>query len=532
MLISRRLKQRASSKAKNCLTLKVTFRIQSRINADKLTATRYPFFMKKFFAILMTMSFVGISLSIPASAAVKPGGKCAIEGQIRTSQGKKFTCQKSGKKLVWSKGRSVQRPTPQPTSTEQKEPVGAQSPSATQTASNEVKQDTSPISQSYSNPTVQSLNVDTCKIKENNGNRNNSSFALPTGFPGTTALANKAGTVKWALIPIDFPDMQGGSNFRARVDNQMKLASEWFEVASDGKFKIEWVVADKWITLPNPSSQYSIRQSVNLGDAANGAKLFGDAMKAADPVFDFTNVQTVNFILPEGQTIVEESSQGFPWDAAVRDLKLSEGKISSFAIPGRFFDQLNRQYWSYWVHEFGHAMGIPHIGSSREPNEFMNLDIMGNQDGYARELSGWHRFVAGWLDDKKVYCQELSKLTTTELTLVPLSESKDGLKMSVIKISESKAIVIESRRETKFSCTMPTKRNGVLAYLYDATKSHGENYFIPITPPNRPNEGSSNCPVVPYPDPHLYSGQSISVDGVKIEVLESKEYDKIRVSKA
>jgi M6 family metalloprotease-like protein len=227
---------------------------------------------------------------------------------------------------------------------------------------------------------------------------------LPTGFPRHT-IAQKTGTVKWALIPLDFSDLNGEANFRSRVDEQMKLTSEWFETVSEGKYKVEWVVADKWVRLPGKTSDYAISQSVNLNDAANGPKLFKDAMVAADPSFNFTGVQTVNFILPKGQSFILETSQGFPWDEAVKNLVTNEGSVSSFSIPGKMFDSDNRQYWSYFAHEFGHAMAIPHVGSSREPNPFLGLDIMGNQDGESKELSGWLRFVAGWLDDEKVYCQ-------------------------------------------------------------------------------------------------------------------------------
>ena len=311
----------------------------------------------------------------------------------------------------------------------------------------------------------------------------------------------------------------------------MKLASDWFQTASDGKFKVEWVVAEKWVTLPSSSTSYSVASSMNLVNSQNGTQLFKDAMRAADAVFDFSGIQTVNFILPSGQKVVLESAQGFPWDTAVKELTLDEGKISSFSIAGDFFDQYNRQYWSYWVHEFGHAMGIPHIGSSREPNAFLNLDIMGNQDGFARELSGWNRFVAGWLSDEKVYCQDFSKLTASEFSLTPLSDNKPGNKLAIIRLSGTKAIVLESRRETKFSCTMPTKKNGLLVYIYDATRSHGENYLIPVTPSGRQDESSSNCPVVPYPDPHLYLNQAISIDGVKIQLIESDLYDKVKITK-
>ena len=59
---------------------------------------------KRSIAILIISSLaLGMNLS-PASAAVKPGSACKSEGQITTTSGKKYTCVKKGKKLVWSKG--------------------------------------------------------------------------------------------------------------------------------------------------------------------------------------------------------------------------------------------------------------------------------------------------------------------------------------------------------------------------------------------------------------------------------------------
>ena len=382
----------------------------------------------------------------------------------------------------------------------------------------------------YSPPNQPGANVELCKIKENNNNRRGMPTQLAAGFPGVNII-QKTGVVKWALIPLDFSDLPGEVNFRSRIDEQMKLTSEWFEIASEGKFKVEWVVADKWVRLPNPSNDYRIERSDNLDRTSNGAKLWNDAMTQSDKVFDFTGVQTVNFILPKGHSVITETSQGFPWDAAVKNLVTNEGSVSSFSIPGKFNDELGRQYYPYLIHEFGHAMGIPHIGSSREPNEYMGLDIMSNQDGYSKELSGWLRFVAGWLSDEKVYCQEFSTLKSTDLTLIPLSDSSSGIKMAVIPVSETKAVVVESRRETKFSCSMPTKRNGVLVYTYDATLSHGQNFLKPITPEGRVTEYSSDCPVVGYPNPILYKGQKITVEGVTIEVIDSLNLDKVKLSR-
>lgn len=61
--------------------------------------------MKKAFAVLVIITFLGSSLSLPAFAAVKPGAKCASKGQIKSGQGKKYTCIKSGKRLVWAESK-------------------------------------------------------------------------------------------------------------------------------------------------------------------------------------------------------------------------------------------------------------------------------------------------------------------------------------------------------------------------------------------------------------------------------------------
>lgn len=375
--------------------------------------------------------------------------------------------------------------------------------------------------------------VERCMIKEVSNYRG----MTGAGFPEWVPLTPKSGTVKWALIPIDFPDLEGEENFRARVDEQMALLSEWFDVVSGGRFKVEWVVAENWITLPEETGKYVIPLSVNVNDAANGPKLFVDAMNSADPDFDFTGIQTVNFILPKGQTFIGEGSQGFPWDEVVRSYKSDEGKISSYSIPGAFFDYPGKTYWSYWAHEFGHAIGLPHVGVSRgDLPPFNPWDLMGGQDGPSKELSGWLRFIAGWFDSNQVYCKDAAKLENLEISLVPLSEDKSGTKFVVVPLSTTKALLIESRRETKFSCKTSPSRNGVLVYVYDATLGHNQDFLIPISPGNRENQ-TDDCNSLSgrgtpsNPDFLLRAGDMVSVEGVQVRVLDHGELDKISLSR-
>ena len=302
--------------------------------------------------VLIALVLSLIPVAAISAQKITPGSTCKVYKQKVANQNKIYTCIKSGKKLVWSKGAVLKRPTPTPTATPTPTPTPAPSTSSTPTPTKNF---------AYTPPSISGDNIELCKIKE----VSNSRGMTGAGFPEWNSMTPRIGTVTWALIPIDFPDLPGETNFRQRVDGQMKLLSEWYATVSGGKFKVEWVLLDKWVTLPSATSEYAIPLSVNLNNAANGAKLFKDAMNAADPTFDFTNIQTVNFILPKGQTFISETSQGFPWDSAVKEFISKEGPISSFSIAGKFFDQPGRTYWSYWAHEFGHAIGLPHIGSSR-----------------------------------------------------------------------------------------------------------------------------------------------------------------------
>jgi M6 family metalloprotease-like protein len=388
-----------------------------------------------------------------------------------------------------------------------------------------------PLSSKTSDP------VGECKIQEASQNRvlygkNN---MTQSGFPISRMTPN-SGVVKWALIPIEFQDLRGEKKFKLRVKKQMELLSDWYKTVSGGKLTVEWVVLGKWATLPGKESEYSIPRSVNRADSENGTKLFRQAMDAADPIFDFTGVSTVNFILPKGQTVVEETSQGFPWDQAVRQYKSNEGSIASFTLVGQVFDFPGKEYWSYWAHEFGHAIALPHVGASRGSlPPFNPWDLMGGQDGPSRELSGWLRFMAGWLSNNQIYCKNASQINRQVLTFVPLSSSRKGVKLAVVPLSKTKALLIESRRETKFSCRTTPSRDGVLVYVYDAALGHGDNFLIAAGPKRRAPQQDSCSALsnrgVPNPDFLLRKGDKVEVEGMTVEVLQHGRNDKVRISR-
>jgi len=78
-------------------------------------------------ALPVLLSLALVATMAQAATAPKAGSACKTAGQTITAGGKKYTCIKSGKKLVWNKGVAVPAPVPSAT------PTATPTPSATPT---------------------------------------------------------------------------------------------------------------------------------------------------------------------------------------------------------------------------------------------------------------------------------------------------------------------------------------------------------------------------------------------------------------
>jgi hypothetical protein len=71
--------------------------------------------MKKFLALAVSIAFMAPFLNSPAFGAVKAGSTCPKAGSTSISSGKKYTCIRSGKKLIWDTGKLSVAALPAPT---------------------------------------------------------------------------------------------------------------------------------------------------------------------------------------------------------------------------------------------------------------------------------------------------------------------------------------------------------------------------------------------------------------------------------
>ena len=85
-----------------------------RAPTDKLDSAKYRFAMKKTSLIAVALIVIATSLSASAFGAVKVGEPCKKAGVTSINLGKKLTCIKVGKKLVWKKRVAVTKPAAEP----------------------------------------------------------------------------------------------------------------------------------------------------------------------------------------------------------------------------------------------------------------------------------------------------------------------------------------------------------------------------------------------------------------------------------
>ena len=494
--------------------------------------------------VLVSLILIASLSPLFAATPPKAGATCAKAGITKVYKGKRFTCIKSGKSLRWSKGIVVEKlapavspqptPTPIPTPTASSTPTPVASPTPSPTPSittstnsnSRIKQKRSNVS--YSPPSLPSEKIDLCKIKQPGTD------GVKSGFPAATPLYKGEGVLRWALIPLDFSDLPGEANFLVRAQTEMDFASEWADVTSEGKFKIEWKVHDKWVRMPGVSKDYAIPVSDNKGFGSPAQQsVWLKAITEADKYFDFTGIQGVQFILPAGQKIIEYGIKGNVGFDVVKNYTTGEGtKIDFFTIPSTFNEEPNsgRNFWSWWMYHYMVGLGVARFGGSQIATELQTYLIQGQTEG-ARDLGGWIRFLIGWMPESRVYCRQVSNLTTLDITLIPLTENKSqGLKLAVFPLSETKALVLESRRETKFSCLTPTERNGVLAYIYDSSLGHMDDYFKVVAPTGRADERYS-CYASPSRDLLLHEGDKVTHEGITIELKAHGDFDQIRLTR-
>ena len=524
---------------------------------------------------ILSLSLVTAQLS---EAAVTPGTKCSKAGATSTFNGKKYTCVKSGKKLVWNKGVAVAKPAPVATPTPSPSTTPTPSPSATPTPA-----PTLPASKNFTNrcefdPEVpeewielqlftvkyrtcsspwrfvkgpidlsspmQKLNakedwlpISSCKLTD--------PAAYGRTFPRYEGFLNPIRSAKILAIGISFPDYKEVNTPIQEYGKYFKFTEDFLRNISDVPINPSYTVSEHYIQLSREIAHY------NLLEHQGDKEAFKEEVTALiKNRFEFSNYEQILLVMPAQIPLtVADAAMGWktPWD-------LGSKNFTNVYLEGpAYLGPREGNLWTYdpWitVHEqIGHLMGLgDHYGNEEirynQPNapippspDDWGVGNWGNMSGGIGDFIGWDKWVVGFLRDSQINCVPPTK--TTYHWLRPSEIKSDGTKGALIPLSGTEGIFIESHRNTGYNYKLDPRTNGVLVYTIDVTKLEGNSKMRPfgygltvLKPEGRtPSSWAFNMGLG---DATLKLNESIIVKGYKITVVESGDFgDVVKVEKA
>ena len=530
--------------------------------------------MRKTLAFILVVALLS---PLTAIAAVKAGDKCPKLNATSITGGKKFTCIKSGARLVWNKGQVVKSSAapaaaPSPTAT-LPTPQPAPSPSASSmpdvvlpianspcqkvglkvkdgkgymkciwqggprgkvseqlvwryftaiklpTLSNQgystqplekeaCKQSgdryqlstgilecrwvnghklnwirINTVKKSFINA-ISPMPIDSCKLKNSASKADRTGRNEGAGMVGFPLInsdkngMNLVGNNEILIVPLDFADFRGESDPSKQVAFDTKWLKDWYDYFSNGKSNFNVTTFDRWIHMPGNRATYPTdgKSGVNV----NSNQIQGNQGQAfineITKEIDLRKFSTVFIFFPEGEYFLN--------DLIVRNhrftIKEGEKSLNLFSW-GMALEAMETYKWAYYIHENLHDFNI--LGHA--PGNGWPLGIMTNQSGISLAMNPWEQFLFDWLPSDQIYCDVASSLKPATVSLTPMEREDKQTKMAVIKLSDTRAIVVESHGIDKWSSfdlgdrAFPAGFYSIMAYVVDLDKS--------VAPPTQPD---------------------------------------------
>lgn len=341
--------------------------------------------------------------------------------------------------------------------------------------------------------------IDKCKIP---------SYAFTNvglGLPNPVHKLPTVGDVKTIVLFADFNDSPASQTPEQVFSLISPKAETFFRDISYGKMDYVLEPQFTWLRLSQPSSYYG--EGIRSYDGH--LQFIQEAVTLADANVDFSTADSVLVLVPPeasgvpyGPAFGANPGEGYSADGKV----FSNGVTSGADLIGWGFLWLN--------HETGHIMGLPDLYAYQfdssnydDQHRFVGgFGLMGFIDGNAPEFFAFERWQMGWLDDNQIFCQLDGEQTIT-LTAI---ETIGGTKAVIIPVSETKVVVVESRRRLGYDANLI--KEGALVYTIDTSIYSGEGSLVVY--PILEND--------PYRDQSpLAVGESFTIDGVIITVIEA-----------
>ena len=284
---------------------------------------------------------------------------------------------------------------------------------------------------------------------------------ITTGFPHSSDTLPTSGTINAIVVFEDFTDAKSTDDIAVRAKTLENALANFYNSDSYGKVNFNFTTYPNVIHVNELSSSFGM-QNPGSGDLRALVKA---EQLAASPFIDFSKYTMMYVVLPSTATQINDS---LPIPLSYLNMMLPGNPLKFMVTLGP--DSWKPQYWTIPLHETGHLFGLYHPWPNGE------WDVVGvageNSASFsAPGLLGWNKWLLNWVVDSQVACIDAttSVQSTYNYLISPLEVNTDSVKLVVIKIGPTKAIVIESRRSIGTDL-FPKQYEGALIYLVDTSK--------------------------------------------------------------
>ena len=534
-----------------------------------------------------------LSLSSPVHAAVpKVGTKCTKLGMTAIAAGKKYTCIKSGKNLVWDKGVVMAatkpdlnpvikpvEPTPTPTATLTSKNIAGDSCTKVGQRENnsggylecrEIANKAKKYFQLSTTPKAPPTNVspeslDVCRVPDQSTTDRSEGPAIAYPIPSGKLYASipKVGQINALIIPIDFADSPGSGSPSELYNEIISKANAWMKWYSHGKSFYKFQTYDKWIRAPKNSTEYVPADHVSsrppnpenyiTGRKINGLDIASEYLDLAKSHYNYTNMNNVFILYPKDVKNIWTGIWKLGIDDPIRGWKTTtDPRLVNVWVTatGARDSYYNFPVWAFFLHENLHNQGL----QGHAPNQGSNFGIMTNQYGLSLPLTSWDTLIIDWQIENQFYCLQKENIKPTTIVLSPLEREEIGTKAIMIKLSKSQVLVIESRRKDTWSSGykgfpgLPDGFYGLIVYkvdttakpLYGVEEPDGADWrdsstaYAYLIRNLEVSHGST--PGAPQSAPIdlnfvMYEGESLITNGIKISLVKSGDHDEVKIEK-
>jgi M6 family metalloprotease-like protein len=368
--------------------------------------------------------------------------------------------------------------------------------------------------------------VKPCRLPDRTGK-----YGVNSGFPISADRLVPRGKVHVAVLFVDFPDAKARHGSEANADEytsteetfyeEIPPAEEYLEAMSYEALDLAFWPLHEWLRMDGAHSSYRddsyrlVREAIALAGREFAQRI--------DSVVVFTDPRAD---LGPSHAPMTSGSIG-PSDYGA--FGASEQSIQNAVV--RVLEGPQNWAGKTIAHELGHNLGLPDLYDVHSPStpdgystdakkRFVGeFDIMGGgsyEKLSSNEMLAWQRWRLGWIHDTQIAC--ISSFPAS-VQITPVAAS-GGTKAVVVPLTETTALVVESRRQLGYDLELPEE--GALVYTVDSTIPSGEGPIVV--------HGTSSGDV-PDASVLLQPGESVTVGGYTVTVADATpEGEFIKVS--